>query len=179
MLASLEVRGTASINETAPEKVPCLVPGKPLRRHSNDHVRTRLKSFRPKPKARKSPNLTIHHLEIANLNHLHHTADSVYKDSVEYLLLHSTITMAPASFKGDFSSQRFPSSSQGQQLSTRLPLSRRMDLSSWLDAACLATGAPRNEQPMDPKAILEAALALIEGDAIFFPSNTGESPFSQ
>jgi hypothetical protein len=54
-----------------------------------------------------------------------------------------------------------------------------MGLSSWLDAACLATGAPQNEQPMDPKAILEAALDLIEGDAIFFPFNTGESPFSQ
>jgi hypothetical protein len=123
-------------------------------------------------------NLTIHYLEIANLNHLKLAAESIYKDSFEDLLQRSTITMPPTSSKGDFSAQRFPSSWQAQQLST-LPLSRRMDLSSWLGKVCLLTGDPRSEQVVNPEAVIDEVLGLIEASVSIFPSNTGESRFSQ
>jgi hypothetical protein len=81
--------------------------------------------------------------------------------------------MTQNSLKGAFSAQRFPSSWQGQQLST-LPL-RPMDLSSWLDAVCLATGTPRSEQARDPVAVIDEVLDLIDGNANPFPSNTGDN----
>jgi hypothetical protein len=79
--------------------------------------------------------------------------------------------MAPASRKENLSAQRYSSC---QQLST---LSRPMDLSSWLGAVCLLTGAPRSDQVVNPEAVIDEVLNLIEGSVRIFPSNTGESRF--